>query len=117
VTGLLVLTALDAEARALARLLGLSPVPGAAFSHYRGGALELAAVAPRAACLDARAASFRPPALVMSAGVCGALSPTLRSGDLVIPETVIDGRGGVWLTADVYGLIRRGTRAFIPLPK
>jgi nucleoside phosphorylase len=108
VTGLLVLTALDAEARALARHLGLSPVPRATFPHYRAGALELAAVGPRAACLADRAATFRPPALVMSSGVCGALSPTLRWGDLVIPETVIDGRGDVWPTADVPGLIRRG---------
>lgn len=107
-TGLLVLTALDVEARALARHLGLSPIARATFPHYRAGALELAAVGPRAVCLAARAATFRPPALVLSSGVCGALAPTLGWGDLVIPETVIDGRGGVWPTAEVPGLMRRG---------
>jgi nucleoside phosphorylase len=109
VSGLLVLTALAAEARALARHLGLSAVPRATFPHYRGGAVEIAVVGLRAAVLAERAVAFGPCSLVVSAGVCGALSPTLRWGDLVVPESVIDTRGVVWPTADVPGLPRRGT--------
>jgi len=108
VTGLLVLTALAAEARTLARHLGLSALPHAEFPHYRGGAIEVATVGLRAARLADRAAGFRPCSLVVSAGVCGALSPGLTWGDLVVPESVIDARGALWRTADVPGLRRRG---------
>ena len=52
-TRVLVLTALDLEARGLARHLGLAPVPGARLPHFAGGTLELAAVGLRAARLAA----------------------------------------------------------------
>jgi hypothetical protein len=39
VTRVLVLTAIDVEARGLARHLGLARVPGATFSHFIGGVL------------------------------------------------------------------------------
>jgi len=109
VTGLLVLTALEAEARVLARHLGLTGVSRARFPHFRGGAVDLIAVGVGATCLAYRAIDVRPAALVVSAGVCGALSPTLRSGDLIVPETVVDARGARWTTADAPGLDRRGT--------
>jgi len=93
VTDLLILTAIDVEARALARHLGLSPVP-AAWPHFRSGTLELACIGLRASALSARAGALRRPKLVISAGVCGALSPTLAMGALVVPERVLrdDGR-------------------------
>ena len=76
-TRVLVVTAVDLEARGLARHLGLSRVEGPEWPHYRGGALDLVCAGPRAAHLDARAASIESVALVVSAGVCGALSPDL----------------------------------------
>jgi adenosylhomocysteine nucleosidase len=106
---LLALTAVDAEARGLARRLGLAAVPGAAFPHYRQGVLEVAAVGLRAALLADRLTRCHPPALVVSAGVCGALAPALAQGDLVVPEAVIDARGTRWATAEIGGLTRRGT--------
>jgi adenosylhomocysteine nucleosidase len=106
---LLVLTALDAEARTLARHLSLPAVTGSAFAHYRNGVFEVAGVGLRAARLAERAAPWRTASLVISAGVCGALAPALAQGDLVVPETVIDARGGTWSTSDAIGLARRGT--------
>ena len=105
---LLVLTALDAEARTLARHLGLAAVGGSAFPHFRDGVLEIATVGVRATLLAERRARCRPPSLVISAGVCGALSPALSQGDLVVPETVSDGRGTEWTTARIAGLERAG---------
>ena len=106
---LLVLTALDAETRTLARHLGLAAVGGTAFPHFRDGVLEIAAVGVRAALLPERLARCRPAAFVVSAGVCGALSPALSQGDLVVPETVIDRRGAQWTTAKIAGLDRVGS--------
>ena len=87
-TRVAVFTAVDLEARSLARLLGLARVVGSEWPHYRTGALELLCVGPRARALDLRASRLAPPAFVVSAGVCGALSPDLAEGDLVVPETV-----------------------------
>jgi dihydroflavonol-4-reductase len=89
VTRVLVVTAVDLEARGLARHLGLARVDGSEWPHYRGGALELVCAGPRAAHLDARAAGIASIALVVSAGVCGALSPDLAEGDLIVPEAVV----------------------------
>jgi adenosylhomocysteine nucleosidase len=50
-----------------------------------------------------------PPAFVVSAGVCGALSPDLAEGDLVVPETVVSSTGARYATAAVAGLRRAGT--------
>lgn len=88
-TRVLVATAVDLEARGLARHLGLTRVPGSEWPHYRGGALDLVCVGTRAAYLDARGAGVESASLVISAGVCGALSPDLIEGDLVVPEAVV----------------------------
>ena len=92
-TRVAVFTAVDLEARTLARLLGLPALAGDAWPHFGAGALELISVGPRARLLEARAARLTPPALVVSAGVCGALSPELRPGDLVVPDVVLGPAG------------------------
>lgn len=107
-TRLLVLAAVDLEARTLARHLGLSPV-ASAWSHFSGGALEIVAVGLGACHLGTRA---RPPAgaaLVVSAGVCGALAPELAVGALVVPEVVLGPDGRRRATAAVGGPRRHGT--------
>ena len=107
-TDLLILTAIDLEARALARHLGLSAVPGSAWPHFRHGSLELACVGLRASALAARAAALRRPAVVISAGACGALAPTLDEGALVVPERVVTEDGHEEPTAALAGLEARG---------
>src|SRR5207248_2160363 len=72
----------------LARHLGLPPVPGQAWPHFRSDVLEVASVGLRAVDIDARVAECRTPTLMIAAGACGALSPELRQGALVVPETV-----------------------------
>jgi adenosylhomocysteine nucleosidase len=99
VTRVLVLTALDVEARGLARHLGLAPVPGAPSPHFIGGVLELAAIGLRGARLAARAAGWRTPELVVSAGACGALAPALAVGARVVPTVVLQGAAERWPTA------------------
>lgn len=89
----LVLTGVDIEARGLARHLELARVSSSDFPHFLSGALEIACVGLRAAYIE-RAARCSRPALVISAGACGALAPQLAEGDLVIPSAVI-GPGGV----------------------
>src|SRR5206468_2399930 len=69
----------------------------------------LLCVGPRARALDLRASRMAPPAFVVSAGVCGALSPDLAEGDLVVPETVVGPTGARHATAEVAGLRRVGT--------
>ena len=107
-TRVLVLTALDIEARGLARHLGLPPVPGARLAHFGNGILELAAVGLRAARLTERAVNWRARDLVISAGVCGALAPALSVGALVVPTVVLGPDGGRWMTASVPGLGANG---------
>jgi adenosylhomocysteine nucleosidase len=109
VTSLLVLTALELEAHTLARALGLDAVTGTGVPHFRGGSVEVASVGVRASELLARAPCWRPPALVVSAGVCGALSPELREGELVVPEIVISSDGERWPVDRVAGLTAAGT--------
>jgi adenosylhomocysteine nucleosidase len=104
VTRVLVLTALDIEARGLARHLGLPPVPGARLPHFGNGMLELTAVGLRASRLAERAVNWRARELVISAGVCGALAPALSVGALVVPTVVLSPAGGRWPTASVPGL-------------
>ena len=94
---LLILTAIDLEARTLARHLGLAAVSGAAWPHFKSGPVERACVGLRASALDARASQFVPPALVISAGACGALAPELTEGALVVPAAVVTEDG--WRTA------------------
>lgn len=105
---ILVLTAIDVEARGLARHLGLARVPAGDWLAYRGGQLEIACVGPRAARLGELGGDAPPPSLVVAAGACGALAPTLAVGDLVVPEAVVVGSQRV--TVDVVpGLAASGT--------
>ncbi|HEY7252269.1 MAG TPA: hypothetical protein VIG37_17360 [Methylomirabilota bacterium] len=89
---ILILTAVELEARAMARHLELPAIPSFPFPVFGRGTVRLAPVGLRAGQLAARWPSLRvglEPPLVISAGVCGALSPDLRAGDLVLPESVI----------------------------
>ena len=106
-SSILVLTAVDVEARGLARHLGLSAVPGSSWPHYRGGVLEVVCVGPRAACLAERG-GWRTPTLVISAGACGALAPDLVLGGLVVPAAVISPDGARLVTAEASPLARAG---------
>jgi nucleoside phosphorylase len=108
VTRVLVLTAIDVEARGLARHLGLARVPGATFSHFIGGVLELATIGLRGARLAERAAACRTPELVVSAGACGALAPALAVGALVVPSAVLGPEGARWPTATPPSLAPAG---------
>jgi hypothetical protein len=109
VTHLLVLTAVEVEARGLARHLRLNRVGDAGWPHYRAGAIEIVGVGLGAACLEERLAAASPPSLVVSAGACGALAPYLRRGDLVVPEIVIRFDGSRAVTDSWPGLARQGT--------
>jgi adenosylhomocysteine nucleosidase len=109
VSRLLILTAVDFEARALARHLGLDPAPGGGWPHFSGGSLEIVAVGVGASHLGPRLTRPATPALVVSAGVCGALAPELTVGTLVVPETVLGPDGRRRTTAAVAGLRRHGT--------
>jgi len=110
---LLVLTAVDVEARGLARHLGLASIPGD-FPRFAGGLLEIAVVGLAAAQLDARlTAAPAAGTLVVSAGACGALAPELAVGALVVPETVLAGDGRRLATASLGGLARQGTLASV----
>jgi nucleoside phosphorylase len=107
VSSILVVTAVDVEARGLARHLGLAPVPLSPW-HYRGGVLEVVCAGPRAALLAERA-SGREPTLVVSAGACGALAADLGPGALVVPEVVIAPDGSRLATAASISIPRSGT--------
>jgi adenosylhomocysteine nucleosidase len=108
VRAVLVLTAVDVEARGLARHLALSRVLSSDFPHFAGGALEIACVGLRAGHI-ARAERCRAPSLVISAGTCGALAPALVAGDLVVPETVLGPAGVRYTTAPLPGNPAAGT--------
>ena len=104
----LVLTAIDVEARGLARHLALPRVPSSDFPHFAAGALEIACVGLRARHI-ARAEGCRAPSLVISAGTCGALAPALIAGDLVVPQTVLGAGGLRYATAPLPGRPATGT--------
>ena len=106
---LLVLTAVDLEARTLARHLGLVSDAGGSWPRFTGGALEIVPVGIGASQLAARLAHTDSPALVVSAGVCGALAPELAVGAPVVPETVLGPDGVRHATAAVGGARRHGT--------
>jgi nucleoside phosphorylase len=107
---LLVLTAVDVEARALARHLGLAAVAGS-FPRFAGGGIDVAVVGLGAGLLATRLTAPPQAALVVSAGACGALAPELTVGALVVPETVIGPDGVRRPTAAPAGLVRRGALA------
>lgn len=95
-SGILILTAVELEARALARQLELPALKSTAFRAFGREALRLAPVGLRAGLLPSRWAALREGLdhpLVISAGVCGALSPDLGPGDLVVPDSVIGPSG------------------------
>jgi adenosylhomocysteine nucleosidase len=104
----LVLTAIHVEARGLARRLGLPPVAGASWPWFRGGVLELGCVGLRASELERRRSAFRPADVVIAAGTCGALSPELREGTLIVPDVVIGPGGDRYTTDALPGLRRTG---------
>lgn len=108
-TRILALTAVELEAARLARDLALAPVAGSPWAHFRSGALEVACVGLGASRLEERAARCATPALVISAGACGALSPDLREGQLVVPEAILLESGARYPTAPLTGYPRRGT--------
>jgi adenosylhomocysteine nucleosidase len=109
VTRLLVLTAVDLEARTLARHLGLDPVAGAGWPRFAGGVLEIIPIGVAASQLALRLREAVSPTLVVSAGVCGALAPELAVGALVVPEAVLGPDGRRYATAAVAGARRHGT--------
>jgi adenosylhomocysteine nucleosidase len=92
VPGILILTAVELEARALARRLGLPAITVLPFPAFSRDRLRVAPVGLRAGLLAARwprlMAGLSQP-LVVSAGVCGALAPELEAGDLILPESVL----------------------------
>jgi len=93
---ILILTAVELEARALARALSLPPLLSLSFPAFGREAVRVAPVGLRAGLLGSRWAALVPSAdhpLVVSAGVCGGLDPTLRAGDLVLPDAVTTGAG------------------------
>lgn len=119
---ILILTAVELEARALARQLELPAITSLPFPAFGRGDLRLAPVGLRAGLLPSRWPSLltgleRP--LVISAGVCGALAPDLQSGDLVLPESVLGPAGErLNVTPTAYAratalapAVRRGTMA------
>lgn len=104
----------DVEARALARHLGLAPVSGRGWPHFRAGAIEVVCVGPGARHLGARLETAAPCDLVASAGACGALAPHLSAGDLVVPEVVATPDGPDVPTASVPALRRAGRLLTVP---
>ena len=108
-TRVLVLSAVDVEARGLARHLGLPRLRHSAWPHFAAGALEIACVGLRASQLPARAAELSAFDVVISAGACGALAPGLSAGDLVVPEVVVDAAGRRWTSAPLRRLPATGT--------
>jgi hypothetical protein len=96
VSGILILTAVELEARVLARRLELPPITVLPFPAFGRGLLRVAPVGLRAGLLVSRwprlLAGFNQP-LVISSGVCGALAPDLSAGDLVLPESVLGPSG------------------------
>jgi len=96
VSGILILTAVELEARVLARRLELPPITVLPFPAFGRGLLRVAPVGLQASLLVSRwprlLAGFNQP-LVISSGVCGALAPDLSAGDLVLPESVLGPSG------------------------
>lgn len=97
------------ESRPLAKSLGLSPDGPGLWRGLSGGfraTLLETGIGPAAAAgaLERHAASNgKPPSLVVSAGLCGALQPGLRPG-----EVVLDARGApLWLAKNAQPAAER----------
>lgn len=92
------LTGLEAEARGLARALGLSRIEGLDFLAFGRSRMRVAAIGMGGRALEARWAVLVTggrPARVVSAGVCGGLDPALACGELIVPEHVLGPQGEV----------------------
>lgn len=107
-TRVLVVTAIDLEARALARHLGLDAVGNHDWPYFRGGRLDVISVGVRASFLEQRVTAT-PGTTVIAAGACGALAPELAAGALVVPEVVVDADGRRFATDALAPLARAGT--------
>jgi adenosylhomocysteine nucleosidase len=95
---LLILTAVDVEARALARALELPRLSLFPFPAFGRPNVRIAAVGVGATLCETRwpalCEGLLSP-LVVSAGVCGGLDPRLGAADLVIPGRVLGPTGEV----------------------
>jgi adenosylhomocysteine nucleosidase len=111
---ILIVTALDVEARGLARHLALRRVGSRRPPRYAGSALDLICVGPGATCLGEFDALARAAGLVVSAGTCGALAPDLEVGDLVLPGAVLGPDGRRHALAPLSGLEAAGTLLTVP---
>jgi len=99
VSRILVVTAIEHEARGLARDLGLVRVASTRWPCFEGERVIVVAAGIRAAFLDSRWPSARPE-LVVSAGLCGGLAPVSSvSGALALPRAVLE-CGGASLAVD-----------------
>ncbi len=112
-TRVLAVTATEVEAARLARHLGLARRGRTPWPHYRDGHLEVLCAGVGARRLAERAAGCAA-ALVVSAGVCGALAPHLEPGAVVVPEAVIGPGGSRHATDALPGLARSGTLLTVP---
>jgi hypothetical protein len=108
VSGVLVVTAVDVEARALARRLRLVRRPGPDPLRYSGPGLDLVCVGPRAPDLGRLRDRARAASLVVSAGTCGALAAHLARGALVVPEAVVTLEGSRHVLPALPGLAQSG---------
>jgi adenosylhomocysteine nucleosidase len=87
VSRLTVVTAVELEARGLARELGLARVVSSPGLHFASDAIEVIPVGLGATLLGARWPATRPD-LVVSAGTCGALGPA-GAGSVMVPRSVL----------------------------
>jgi adenosylhomocysteine nucleosidase len=102
VSPILILTAVELEARRLARDLEFPPLPAFPFPAFGRRDVRVAPVGLRASLCARRWPRLlngldRP--LVVSAGVCGGLDPRLGMGDLVVPGLVIGASGDEYKVA------------------
>jgi adenosylhomocysteine nucleosidase len=110
----LICTAVELEAHTLARALELPPLSSLAVPAFGSADVRVAVIGLRASLLATRwralLTGLADP-LVISAGLCGGLDPTLAPGDLVLPDTVLGPAGEV---ANVTPSYHRTAAALAP---
>lgn len=106
---ILVVTAVEVEARGLARHLSLGRADSGSQCRYGGSGVDVVCGGPRARWLNGFVPLARNASLVVSAGTCGALAPHLVEGALVIPRVVLSPDRRRHLVADNGGLMAMGT--------
>lgn len=106
---ILVVTAVQVEARGLARHLSLERVASGSECRYGGSGVDLVCGGPRARWLNGFVPLARNAALVVSAGTCGALAPHLDEGALVVPQVVLSPGGRRHVVVSRGGLTATGT--------